>query len=256
MHGEFAKAILCLNQDEKNCNKCKSCVEFDSNNNPDFIIIDNQDETIKIEQIRQMQSRILEKPIISEKKVYVINNADNMTKEAQNCLLKTLEEPPEYVIIILIGTNESNFLNTIKSRCTKIKFEPIEKNILTNIIKEKFPEVNIFSGMINASEGSIKKALKIYENKEIYEQVDKVFNNIEQYTLLDLLNKIDVLYKNKENILEILDYINIILFEKAKVRLEYLNYINAIERAKKSIKSSNNYDMTIDKLLFDIWGER
>ena len=123
---EFAKEILCLEEtkSEKHtyCNKCKSCIEFDTNNNPDYKIIDiEQDEkSIKINQIREMQIKISEKPIISHNKVYIINNADTMTIEAQNCLLKTLEEPPEYVTIILIGSDENSFLTTIKSRCTKI----------------------------------------------------------------------------------------------------------------------------------------
>lgn len=71
--------------------------------------IEPEGNSIKIEQIRELQKKIQEKPIISEKKVYIIDQADLMTKEAQNCLLKTLEEPPEFVTIILVGTNENAF---------------------------------------------------------------------------------------------------------------------------------------------------
>ena len=117
--------MQCLNKD-KYCNNCKSCIEFDSNNNPDFLYIEPDGNSIKIEQIRDMQKRIQEKPIISEKKVYIIDNADKMTVEAQNSLLKTLEEPPEYATIILIGSNENAFLTTIKSRCMILHFNPIE----------------------------------------------------------------------------------------------------------------------------------
>ena len=104
---EWAKMILC---DNNGCNGCKSCLEFEGENHPDFYVIDEKDETIKIEKIREMQSKILEKPIISQRKVYIIRNAENMTKEAQNCLLKTLEEPPEYAVIILTTSNESRIL--------------------------------------------------------------------------------------------------------------------------------------------------
>ena len=103
---EFAKSILCLN-DTKYCNNCKSCIEFNSHNNPDFFIVMPDGNSIKIEQIRNMQRGIQEKPIISTKKVYIIDNADKMKPEAQNALLKTLEEPPEFVTIILIGENEN-----------------------------------------------------------------------------------------------------------------------------------------------------
>lgn len=89
---EFAKMLLCINEN-KYCNTCKSCIEFDSNNNPDFLYIEPDGNSVKIEQIRYIQRKIQEKPIISNKKVYIINDADRMTTEAQNCLLKTLEEP-------------------------------------------------------------------------------------------------------------------------------------------------------------------
>ena len=121
---EFAKMLLCLNE-TRYCNKCKSCIEFDSNNNPDFLCIEPDGNSIKIEQIRYLQKKIQEKPIISNKKVYIINDADKMTVEAQNCLLKTLEEPPEYATIVLIGSNENAFLTTIKSRCMIIHFNKI-----------------------------------------------------------------------------------------------------------------------------------
>ena len=110
---EFAKMILCLNKDNAPCGKCKSCLELENDNNPDFNII-KPDGKIKIDQIRQMLEKVYEKPIISDKKVYIIDDAETMTVEAQNCLLKTLEEPPEYIVIILITSNESNLINTIK----------------------------------------------------------------------------------------------------------------------------------------------
>lgn len=112
---ELAKKILCLKEKANDCD-CKSCIEFDSDNNPDFQLIESVDGKIKIEQIRQMQRKVAEKPIISNNKVYIIDDADTMTTEAQNCLLKTLEEPPEYITIILICTNEGNLLSTIKSK--------------------------------------------------------------------------------------------------------------------------------------------
>ena len=251
---KWAKMILCQAKEELECNKCKSCVQFDSNNHPDFYVID-QDETIKIEQIRNLQAKILEKPIISNKKVYIINNADTMTKEAQNCLLKTLEEPPEYVVIILIGANENIFLNTIRSRCTKISFEPLKEKELIKILKEKF---NIYLDpeyLIKVAQGSVKTALSIAQKKDLYKSVQDVFENTDKYTLLDVLNKLQVLYKNKEDIQEILDYIEYIFLNKAQKETKYLRNIEEIEKTKKNIISNSNYDMQIDYLLFKIWEE-
>ena len=126
---QFAKMVLCENSGAdsgfEECDNCKSCIEFNSGNNPDFICIEPDGKNIKIEQIREMQTKVVEKPVNSKKKIYIIDDADLMTKEAQNCLLKTLEEPPEYIVIILIVSNESKILTTIKSRCMKLFFEKI-----------------------------------------------------------------------------------------------------------------------------------
>ena len=99
---------------------------------------------VKIEQIREIQRKIAEKPIISNQKVYIINDADTMTTEAQNCLLKTLEEPPEYITIILICSNENKLLGTIKSRCTRLYFEK-----LTNEDVEKYININYPNDQVN-----------------------------------------------------------------------------------------------------------
>ena len=175
---EFAKMILC-DGEEKYCNKCKSCLEFDSNNNPDFTEIVPDGNNVKIEQIREMQRKIVEQPIISTKKVYIIDDADTMTREAQNCLLKTLEEPPEFANIILIGSNESSFLSTIKSRCTIIKFNPISDEQVKGYIKEKYELPEISESIILASSGSIGKAEILKDKQELFSSIDKVINNIE-----------------------------------------------------------------------------
>ena len=103
---EFAKYILCKEDKNSNC-KCKSCLCFDTKNHPDFSIINEEGETIKVDYIRDLIEKIIEKPIVSDRKVYIINDCEKMTKEAQNCLLKTLEEPPQFVTIILVSSNET-----------------------------------------------------------------------------------------------------------------------------------------------------
>lgn len=133
----FAKYILCVEHEtNKNC-KCKSCKCFEGLNHMDFTLLNQEGETIKIDQIREMTNKIIEQPIISDKKVYIINDCDKMTIEAQNCLLKTLEEPPQFAIIILITSNENLLLNTIKSRCMTIKFKNIPEDELRKYAKDK-----------------------------------------------------------------------------------------------------------------------
>ena len=156
---EFSKMILCQNEYSKPCNKCTSCIEFENNNNPDFMLIETQDKSIKIEQIRYMNSKIYEKPIISDKKIVIIDNSDTMTKEAQNSLLKTLEEPPEYACIILITSNESKLLNTIKSRCVKVNFNKISEKQIEEFVKLK-TDYDINYSMISYCERKYWKIIK------------------------------------------------------------------------------------------------
>lgn len=251
---EFAKMLLCIN-DIKPCNKCKSCIEFDTNNNPDFSYIEPDGNSIKIEQIRDLQKKIQEKPIISERKIYIINDADLMTQEAQNCLLKTLEEPPEFATIILIGANETAFLPTIKSRCTILHFNKIDNEDIKKYLLENYNINNISENMLEVFQGSIGKALKLKDKQEEYQKIELIVQQIKQNDLIDLINKSEILYQSKEEIEELLEYLNIILLRKAKQEYLYTNCIKIVENTKKRLKQNANYDMSIDNMLFNIWEE-
>ena len=250
---EFAKMILCQGTHIKPCNQCKSCIEIENDNHPDLIEIEPENSTIKIDKIRKMQEKVLEKPIISRKKVYIIKDADCMTKEAGNCLLKTLEEPPSFITIIMTGANEGMFLNTIKSRCMKIVFNKIQDDALKEFSRKN--GIQLEDSLLKACEGSIEKLLSVNEKKEQYQKTQEVFTNIEKYQLLDVINKLDFLYNNKEDIFETLDYINIILQEKILERPNYIRYIEAVEQTKINLKENSNYDMSIDSMLYKIWEE-
>ena len=253
---EFSHMLLCLEEgNNKPCQHCQSCIAFESQNHPDFYELSTKEHSIKIEQIRMLQSKLLEKPIVSKRKVYLINDAEKMTKEAQNALLKTLEEPPEYVCIILIVANESALLNTIKSRCTKLMFQPIEEKELEPLLKKTYGMEAIPPTFRKACGGSIKKALCMYEKKELYQELDNIFYHKEELSLLDVLGKIDALYQNKEVIEELLEYMNILFFEQAKKDKKYLSYIQAVENTKRNLKANANYDMSIDALLLALFSE-
>ena len=212
-------------------------------------------EKLKLNKLDGMQAKILEKPIISSKKVYVIKDADKMTKEAGNCLLKTLEEPPSFVTIVLIASNESALLNTIRSRCMKVLFRKIEPETLTSFLQKKVGIQKVTKERLKAFDGSIEKALKIEEKQEVYDEIQKIFSQVEAYTLLEVMPHLESLYKNKEIIYDLLEYINIILLEQAKTKPQYITYIETIEEVKKNLKLNSNYDMSIDKMLFRIWEE-
>lgn len=249
---EFAKMILCTDEN-KYCGNCKSCIEFDSDNNPDFRIIEPDGNSLKIEQIREFQNKVSEKPIISKKKVYIINDSDKMTTEAQNCLLKTLEEPPEFVTIILIGSNESAFLDTIKSRCMILHFNKISNENIERYLEENYQEKVNSQIMLEAFQGSIGKAIQLQDKQEEYEQIENVILNLERKDKIDTLNGAEIIYKTKDEKFEILDYINIILLDLAKKSAKYASCINIVEDTKKRLQSNANYDMSIDNMLLKLW---
>ena len=249
---EFAKKNLCLNQITDNQCICKSCIEFDTNNNPDFLIVEPDGNSIKIEQIRNLQKLIQEKPIISNKKVYIIDNADLMTKEAQNCLLKTLEEPPEYAIIILIGSNENLFLPTIKSRCMILHFDKISNEEIKRYLKDNLGINQINEEMLDMFQGSIGKAMNLKDKQEEYESIYGFINNLGKIDVIDLYKYAKPLYKFKEEIFEVLDYINILLLKKAKQQYIYAECIEIVEDTKKRLKQNGNYDMCIDNMVFNM----
>lgn len=252
---EFAKGILCNNDEKRPCETCKSCIEFVNSNNPDYYEIELKDDenSIKINTIRKMQKRVQELPIVSNRKVYIIDDSEYMTKDAQNCLLKTLEEPPNFVTIILIVSNENMILNTIKSRCLKIYFNNLTEEELKEYINNNL-NINDFSkNMLDACGGSAAKAVQIYKNKENYSELDRIFGNIENYSLTDVISNMDILYKNKETIEEILEYLNNIFIRKAKENIKYIDCIKFVEDTKRDLNLNCNYDMCIDKLLFRIF---
>lgn len=246
--------------------KCLFAIEFakmilenkhELNNHPDFMLIEAEDgKSIKIEQIRYLQEKIAEKPIVSDKKVYIINDADFMTKEAQNCLLKTLEEPPEYASIILVLSNESKLLATIKSRCTKIVFEPLSNDeIIKYFSINQIDALN--ENILKVCNGSIGKAIKLKDDSIHYEQIDSILNNISKSNIIDIWNQSDVLYSSKDNINNLLEYMNIVLLDKLLDTNDtrYIKCVQYVEQTKKKLLSNANFDMCIDNLLLKIWEE-
>lgn len=253
---EFAKMILCQGKEEKACNNCKSCIQFLGESHPDFMQIEPEDgKSIKIEQIRYLQEKIAEKPVTSEKKVYVISNSETMTREAANSLLKTLEEPPEYAVLILLTSNESKLLTTIKSRCTKVYFMPIPEEQILTYLKQNELEAEFTQNMLKSSEGSIGKALKIGEEKEQYIQIEKLVQNLEKENITQIWREADVLYGAKENAISLLEYMTIVFYGQLKKtnKICYAKAIKIIEQTKQRILANANFDMSIDHLLLRIW---
>lgn len=170
-------------------------------------------------------------------------------------MLKTLEEPPEFVTIILIGANENAFLNTIKSRCMILHFDKILDEDIKSFMNENY-QININSQiMIDSFQGSIGKAIQLKDKQEECEKIEQVIYSLENKDKIDILNMAEPIYKAKDSKNEVLDYINIVLINLAKKYNKYANCIKIVENTKKRLQSNANYDMSIDNMLLNLWEE-
>ncbi len=249
---EFARQILCLDEERKKDCHCKSCQCFEGLNHTDYQVINENGETIKIEQIREITNKVIEQPIISNKKVYILNDCEKMTTEAQNCLLKTLEEPPEFVIMILISSNENGILNTIKSRCMTIQFKKISDEQLKEYAMDKLEMTQMTENLLKSFNGSIGKAIIQKQNQEKFLSLENFINHLETQDLITIMNEAKMLY-DKENIQIILEYMMICVYAKAKQNLQYIDCIEKINDCLLHLKRNCNFDMTLDTMIFEMW---
>ncbi|MDO4943518.1 MAG: DNA polymerase III subunit delta', partial [Lachnospiraceae bacterium] len=176
MAKSFAKALLC--ETKNSCGTCQSCVQMESDNHPDVIYVTHEKAGITVDDIRnQVNQSILVKPYSSDYKVYIIDEADKMNLAAQNALLKTIEEPPAYAVIILISDNKDSFLETILSRCVVLNFGPVKEEQVRDYIISHYGENKEREELaVLYSMGNIGKAIKVMESDEFHEQKDYCLN--------------------------------------------------------------------------------
>lgn len=200
--------------------------------------------------------------------------------QAQNSLLKTLEEPPEYIVIILITNNENAFLNTIRSRCTKIFFEDLNSEEIKKILKNEY-NISVKENILLNTRGSIEKVIKLNDKEDEYINLEENFNKIDKINLLDFLKIKDNILNDKENIPEKIEYLINILYKKIKdniknennkeikeetinnnlqnieknIKIRYINCIEILEKSRQRLEKNSNIEMTIDYMLMKMWEE-
>ena len=250
-------------------------------NSPDYIEITPDGNSIKIAQIRKLQSDILVKQYKSYK-IYVIDEAQKMTVEAQNALLKTLEEPPKYAIIILITNNKESLLDTIKSRCEIIKFTPIPLVEVADYLTQTGVDKNRASLLANFSRGSMQKAIELSESEDFHIMRDEVQKYVETFltgSMLDIMDIQSSIEKYKDNITNVLDllvnYFRDIMMVKENVdssmiinldRLVFIKnmstkitysqlskIIDIIEETKNKLRSNCNFNISIQVMTLNIY---
>jgi DNA polymerase III gamma/tau subunit len=205
---EFAKSINCtheteqeedsslsLFQDEspiekksdidkiKPCNTCPSCKQIENGAHPDVRIIDfsfqallrkediKQQQSLKIDTVREFTKYVYKKPLLSEHKIFIINDADTLVTEAQNAMLKLLEEPPKNTFIILISSQKNTFLPTVLSRCHVIQFGPLSNENVEEILARNNISLDEADLLSRFSGGSVKTA---EDMKKIMKKIEKL----------------------------------------------------------------------------------
>ena len=134
---KFAQALNCLDEG-KPCGQCRSCLKIAHGNHPDVRVIEAVNGTIKIDQIRAMQREVALSPHESRWKVYVIRQMERASTEAANCLLKTLEEPPDQVVLMLTASDMDQLLPTIISRCQVLNLRPPAMTLVQKALEERW----------------------------------------------------------------------------------------------------------------------
>lgn len=244
----FAMALQCEKKGVDPCQECRSCKKAMSRNHPDIIYTTHEKpNSIGIEDIRtQLIEDVMIKPYCSSYKIYIIDEAEKLTLQAQNALLKTIEEPPAYAVILLLTSNMETFLPTITSRCVKLNLRPVQESMVKDYLMEKMHLPDYQAQMDAAfSQGNIGKARQMAESDEfnlMTEQALRILKKSNELELYEMVEMIKELSAEKQNIDEYLDlfamWFRDVLFFKATKEVDglmfkdQLNYIK--ERAKKS----------------------
>jgi len=279
----FAKALQCQDKGINPCNKCKSCIQAESGNHPDIIWITHEKASIGVDDIRtQINADIKIKPYQSRYKIYIIDSADKMTESAQNALLKTIEEPPDYAIILLLSCNASQLLPTILSRCVILNLKPINKQLIKEFLmmKHHIPDykAEVAAGF---SGGNVGKAINYASSEEFdtrKEDILHILRYIDEMELHEIISGIKTISDNKSYIFDYIDIMllwfrdvlmlkatndpNLLLFKdeyqiirkQANIRSydKIENIIKSMEDAKTKLNANVNFDVTIELMLLSI----
>lgn len=280
----FSMALQCEREGIEPCNECHSCRQALSQNQPDIIrVIHEKPNTIGVEDIRrQVNNDIAIKPYSSPRKIYIINEGEKMTPQAQNALLKTLEEPPAYAVIMILTSNVNSLLSTILSRCVVLNMKPVEDSLVKSYLMENVEIPDYKADVCVAfARGNVGKAKLLATSEEfdrIKEEAVTLLKYIKDMEMNEIVPAIKKITEYKLDINDYLDIISIwyrdVLLFKAtndvnhlifKGEIQYIrkvaeksNYegietiINSLEKAKNRLNANVNFDLTMELLLLTI----
>ncbi len=211
----FAMTLLCEKGGSEPCMTCHSCKQVMSGNHPDLIYVKHEKPgSIGVDDVReQINDTIMIRPYSSYYKIYIVDEAEKMTVQAQNALLKTIEEPPSYAVIILITTNQEAFLPTILSRCVQMKLKPLKdftiKSYLTQNLHIPEKDADICAAF---ARGNLGKAIHLASSDEFKELFQKVMVLVKNVGTMDISMLLDCIREIKEQNLDIGEVLDLMQF--------------------------------------------
>lgn len=280
----FAKTLQCEKNTSEPCNECRSCLQVEGGNQPDIIRITHEKEnTISVDDVReQLVGDIQIRPYSSRYKIYIIDDADMMNVSAQNAILKTIEEPPEYGIIILLTQNADGLLQTILSRCVRLNLTSVRDDLVEKFLMEKYriPDYEARFA-VSFAQGCIGRAQAIIESTDfasMREDVLHVIRHASEMTVSELVEAAKQASGHKKHINDYLDliamwYRDILIFKstndtnylifksditKIKEQAAYSSYegiqkvISSLDASKKRLRANVNFDLTMELLFLTI----
>ncbi len=237
----FAAGILCHTPSVSlgPCGQCASCRKFEADLHPDFYSLGGPDQPIKIHEVRKLKQTVMFSPSDSAYKVYLVENAENMTRESANSLLKILEEPPSYVVFILTATQIRRILPTVISRCEYYQLGAYAREELEEILAKDNQEAfrKEIRKAAEEARGSLERARKILSEahyQTLEEKADQLVLQLPYLKLPTLLDWAEEI--GQEEFLEdFLSLLNQGFYEKMLKHREEKDFYG-IEKASRSIE--------------------
>lgn len=280
----FAMALQCEKQEGNPCQECRACKQALSDNQPDIIrVLHEKPNTISVDDIRtQINNDVAIKPYSSRYKIYIMNEAEKMTVQAQNAILKTLEEPPEYAVIMLLTNNVNSLLPTILSRCVVLNMKPVADELVRKYLMEEMQVPDYKADVCVAfARGNIGKARALASSEDFDNVKNEALSLLKYIQDMELHEIVSAIKKINEYKFEINDYLDImaiwyrdVLLFKATNDVNHLVFreeiqalrrvaqrssyegietiIEALEKAKNRLNANVNFDLTMELLLLTI----
>ena len=280
----FAKALQCEAGESTPCGQCRSCIQADTGNQPDIIYLTHEKPaSIGVDDVRtQLVDDIVIRPYSSRYKVYIIDEAEKLTTQAQNAILKTIEEPPAYAVIIFLTSNAGIFLPTILSRCVMLNLKPVKSQLIIEYLMKncQVPEyqAELCAAFAQGRPGRAVKLAASPDFEDIKNDIIKLLKGIHNIELTELVAAIKQINGYDISVDDCLDimtlwYRDILLFkvsrdpnalifgdEVADIRkaagkssYEGLETImEAFDKAKARLHANVNFDLTMKLLLLTI----